>query len=86
MPKMSGNVLQDVSPILQVLLFRKNGETPFPKNKIQRNSPNFVHFMYLFFERILLSGNFGVYLCGVMTRMAFVLTNFSGEGKLKRLK
>ena len=34
-------------------LFRKNGETPFPKNKIEGMPPNFVHFMYIIFKRNL---------------------------------
>ena len=42
----------------KVFIFCKNGATLFPKNKIQKMSPNFVHFMYLFFERILLRWNF----------------------------
>ena len=43
---------------LKVLLFRKIGETPLSKNKIQKMSPIFVHFMYLIFERILLKRKF----------------------------
>ena len=41
-----------------VRLFRKIGETPFAKSKIQRMSPNFIHCMYLIFEPILLRRKF----------------------------
>ena len=44
--------------ILKHLYFAKMVQTLFPKNKIQKMSPTFAHFMYLIFERIL--------LCGVM--------------------
>ena len=45
---------------LKILLFCKNGGTPFLKNEKQRISPNFVHFVYLIFGRISLRRKFCV--------------------------
>ena len=61
-PKLSENVLQDVSPIFsfKVFQFRKNGVTTFAGKKMQSLSPNFVYFIYLFFERYWLREKFWV--------------------------
>ena len=50
---MRGNVLQDLSSILQFfeyIYFAKMAQ-PFSQKKIQSLSPNFVHFMYLILIR-----------------------------------
>ena len=58
----------------KVFEYRKNGATPFLKNNMQRMSPNFVHFMYLFFGRILLRRKFwGIPLrCNVLILFEYI--------------
>ena len=63
-----------------MFLFRKFGGPPFAKSKIQRRSPNFIHYMYLIFEPSLLRRNFwGIPLRRNVYAMRFFDLSFGSQ-------